>query len=358
VRRARIARTLRAFARSGGEDLHTGPGAADLAASVQAAGGVLTTADLAAVAPRDRAPLQGSYRGWTVYTMPPPSSGGVVLLQALAVLEGYALPALGRGSPAYDHLLAEVLQHGFADRARHLGDPDRVAIPVEALLAPARVREIRAAIDPARAFPADHYGAPLDPGQDAGTLHISVIDADGMAVALTTTINTSFGSRVFGARSGVLLNNQMDDFVARPGVPNAYGLVGSRSNAVAPGARPLSSMSPTVLVAPDGRRIAVGASGGPFIISSTLQVILDIVDFGRDPNDAVSAPRIHHQWQPRLLFVDEGVEPATVAALRAIGHEIKQMPMFSAVQVVTRTPEEGLLGASDPRKAGAPAGAP
>jgi gamma-glutamyltranspeptidase/glutathione hydrolase len=198
---------------------------------------------------------------------------------------------------------------------------------------------------------------PIDPGTDDGTLHLSVLDSDGMAVALTTTINTSFGSRVVVPELGLVLNNEMDDFVARPGVPNAYGLVGSESNAVAPGARPLSSMSPTVLLSPDGsQRIVVGASGGPFIISSTLQTIVNIIDFGMNPSEAVSAPRFHHQWQPELLFLDADFSPDTVRALSSRGHQTRLQTFGSSVQVIHAPGDGQMWGASDPRKGGWPAG--
>ena len=288
--------------------------------------------------------------------MPPPSSGGAVLLQVLAVLEGYELPTYGHGSADLYHLYAEAFQHAFADRARYMGDPDRIDVPTEAMLDPERIAEIRRQILPGRTFDREYYGTAIDIGRDAGTLHISVLDDDGMAVALTTTINTSFGSRVVGTRSGVLLNNEMDDFVARPGVPNAYGLVGSEANAVAPGARPLSSMTPTVLISPEGdRRIVVGASGGPFIISSTLQVIVDIIDFDLDPSEAVSAPRMHHQWAPEKLFIDADVSPDTERALIGRGHTVQRFPFFSSVQVVVSEgegSERAVYGAADPRKGG------
>lgn len=357
ARNPALGRAIDAWARSGGDALQQGPLAAQIVAAARSAGGILTPADLAAYRPRDRAPLVGNYRGWTVITMPPPSSGGAVLLQVLAVLEGHDLAALGQGSAAHLHLLAEAFQHAFADRAHFMGDPDRVTVPVDRMLAPARIADIQRRILPGRTFDADWYGLPVDIGQDAGTQHISVVDREGNAVALTTTINTSFGSKVVVPGLGLILNNEMDDFVARPGEANAYGLVGSEANAVSPGARPLSSMTPTVLVSPDGKkRIVVGASGGPFIISSTLQVISDLIDFGMDPSEAVSAPRIHHQWQPRLLFVDVGLSPDTVDLLRARGHETRAMDFFSSVEVIVF--EEGrATGASDPRKGGWPAGA-
>ncbi len=357
VTRRNLQKTLVALSRGGAAALYEGAGAAAISAAAKESGGILTVEDLAQYTVKDRTPIVGTYRGWTVTTMPPPSSGGVVLLQLLQVLEGYDLPAMGLNSAEYVHLVSEASKHAYADRAHYMGDPDRVEVPVAKLLAPERIDAIRHAIYPMRTFPPDAYGTPVDAGKDAGTLHLSVLDAEGMAVALTTTINTGFGSRVVVPTMGLVLNNEMDDFVARPGVPNAFGLVGSEANAVAPGARPLSSMTPTVLVSPDGtQRIVVGASGGPFIISSTLQVVLNIVDFGLDPSAAVGAPRFHHQWQPDTLFLDEGFSADTVRLLQARGHTTKEMPFFSAVQVVHQTEPGTMRGASDPRKGGWPAG--
>ncbi len=356
VRRPALARALRAFAHTGGEALRSGWVAEDMVAAARDAGGVLSLDDLAAYEVRERPPVIGHYRGWTITTMPPPSSGGAVLLQVLGVLEAYDLGALGEGSAAEWHLLAEAMQHAYADRAHFMGDPDRVEVPLDRMLSADRIAAVRAAIDMTTTLPADAYGLPVDPGHDAGTQHISVVDDRGLSVALTTTINTAFGAEVVAPRSGIVLNDEMDDFVARPGVPNAYGLVGSEANAVSPGSRPLSSMTPTILERPDGRRIVIGASGGPFIISSTLQVILGIVDFGLDPAEAVARPRMHHQWQPRLLFVDDGVPVDVIEGLRARGHRVRPMPFFSAVQVVTRDADGELLAASDPRKGGWPAG--
>ncbi|MCB9758785.1 MAG: gamma-glutamyltransferase [Alphaproteobacteria bacterium] len=358
VRRARLAATLSAWARSGGEALYAGSLADDLVAAVQGTGGVLTAEDLAAYAPKEREVLRGSYRGYTVLTMPPPSSGGAVLLQVLGVLEAWDLNALGHNSSSHVHLLAEAMKHAYADRARLMGDPDFVEVPVERMLSSERIEAVRRAIYPGLTFEKAYYGLPVDPGQDAGTQHISVIDADGMAVALTTTINTSFGSKVVAPKSGIILNNEMDDFVARPGVPNAYGLIGREANAVEPGKRPLSSMTPTVVLDPEGRVVmAIGASGGPTIISSTLQVLSNVIDFGMDPQEAVSAPRMHHQWVPEKLFLDDGFPRDVQDNLRARGHEVAEWSRFSSVQLVVVT-EEGLFeGASDPSKGGGPAAA-
>jgi gamma-glutamyltranspeptidase/glutathione hydrolase len=356
VERLKLGDTLERLVATRGGVLTSGKAAADIVRSARKAGGVLTVADLAEYRPKDREPVVGSYRGWKVITMPPPSSGGAVLLQILGVLESSDVAELGAHSAAYFHRLTEAMKHAFADRARLIGDPDRVEVPVGQIVSAERIAAVAADFDATRTFGSEHYGIPVDPGTDGGTQHISVLDAQGMAVALTTTINTSFGSRVIGSKSGVLLNNEMDDFVARPGEANHYGLVGSEANAVAPGARPLSSMSPTVLISPDeSQRIVVGASGGPFIISSTLQVIVDIIDFQMDVAEAVSVPRIHHQWAPNTLFVDTHTSPDTIAVLRALGHRVTVMDFFSSVQVVRSGPE-GIEGASDPRKGGWPVG--
>ena len=355
VRRRALAATLDAWARSGGEALQSGRIAEDIVDAVQGAGGVLTLQDLADYQPKVREPLVGRYRGYTVVTMPPPSSGGAVLLQALAVLEGYDLPSLGHNSADHMHLLAEVFQHAYADRAAVMGDPDFTQVPVDVMLADERIQAIRQSIWPGRTFDRDSYGSGYALPEDAGTLHISVLDGSGLGVALTTTINTSFGSKVVGPRSGVLLNNEMDDFVSKPGVPNAYGLIGREANQVEPGKKPLSSMTPTLLLDEQGQVVlAIGGSGGSFIISSTLQVMSNIVDFGMDPEEAVSAPRMHHQWVPELLFVDLGVPLDTVQALSGRGHEVREREFGSAVQVVAV--DDGVFsGASDPRKGGRPA---
>ncbi len=356
IERPRLAKTLKAWARSAGEDLHTGAGAQDLATAAQQSGGVLTVQDLAGYVPQDRAVLVGQYRGHTVLTMPPPSSGGAVLLQVLSVLEHWDLESLGHNSSEHIHLLAEAFQHAYADRAAYMGDPDFTTVPVARFMTPERVAQVRAAIDPDRTFDLDHYGVLIAPPVDAGTSHVSVIDADGVALALTSTINTSYGSRVVAPRTGVVLNNEMDDFVSKPGVPNTYGLVGREANAVEPGKKPLSSMTPTLVLDAEGQVVlAVGGSGGPFIISNTLQVISNVLDFGMDVGEAVSVPRIHHQWVPHLLFLDQGIPVDVQLSLLARGHELKQFAFRSAVQAVHRS-GDGLVGASDPRKGGLPAG--
>ncbi len=355
--RRQLATTLKRWVSSRGEDLHAGAGAARVVAAAARRDGVITAQDLRDYEPKLREPIEVEFRGHTLVTMPPPSSGGVILAQLLRVLDGYDLKALGHNSSDYVHLLAEAMKHAYADRAHHMGDPDFVDVPVDRLVSDERVTEIRRKIWPGRTFEADYYGQLIAPPTDGGTTHISVIDEDGMAVALTSTINTAFGSGVVAADIGVILNNEMDDFSAAPGSPNAYGLIGAEANAIAAGKRPLSSMSPTVILDSEGEVVfSVGGSGGSHIISSTAQVILNVLVFGMDAQEAVSAPRFHHQWQPDLLLVEEDVPADVIHALEARGHVIKRYDYSIAVQAVARD-KDGLAGGADPRKGGWPAAA-
>ncbi|MEC7242860.1 MAG: gamma-glutamyltransferase [Myxococcota bacterium] len=356
VRRPRLARTLKKWASSSGEALYTGDIAADIVEATQAAGGILERADLEAYQPVEREPLVADYRGYTVVTMPPPSSGGAVLLQVLKALEGHDVASLGHNSSEHLHLLAEYMQHAYADRAAVMGDPAFTDVPVDSMLSEDRILAIRGRFVPDRTLEREVYGGAVSIPEDGGTHHLSVLDSEGFAVALTTTINTFFGSEVVAPRSGIVLNNQMDDFVAKPGVPNTYGLIGRAANAVEPGKKPLSSMTPTVVFKDGDVVLVVGASGGPFIISSTLQAISNVVDFGMTAEEAVSVPRMHHQWVPELLFVDEGIPVDVVRRLEERGHEVRQMAFFSAVQLI-QYGNDGFFGAADPRKGGRPAGA-
>jgi gamma-glutamyltranspeptidase/glutathione hydrolase len=331
-RRPALGDAIAAWADTGGEAMRTGWVARDFVDAARAAGGVLTMEDLAAYRVKERAPLVGEWNGYTVVTMPPPSSGGIALLQMLGA---------GATTP---HCEVEAAKHAMADRAAHGGDPDFVAVDTAALLAKAPA--IRADCGPLT-HPPDHYGA-VAPAVDAGTQHISVMDGEGMAVALTTTVNTSFGSGVIAPKSGIVLNDQMDDFATKPGQPNAFGLVQGEQNAVAPGKRPLSSMAPTVFVK-DGRpAMAIGASGGPTIITGTYQVARAILEKGLTPEQADAAPRWHHQWLPNVVMVEEAFDTAPFVQA---GHDIKVMPSFTAVQVVVRT-ATGFDAASEPRKGG------
>lgn len=342
-RRPALAAALEAWRDSDGEAFRTGWVAQDLVETVRGAGGILTEADLRDYRVVERTPLSLSWQGHTVWTAPPPSFGGIALVEMLGATRGAA------------SLVCEVeaAKHAMAQRARVGGDPDFTAVPVEALTAPAFLDHIRSDCT-GQSHPPDHYAAPAATPQDAGTLHISVIDAEGWAVALTTTINTGFGSRLVAPRSGIVLNNEMDDFAANPGKPNTYGLVQGEANSIAPGKRPLSSMSPTVLTDANHRPVlAVGGSGGPFIITGTFQVIENLIVAGMSARDAVSAPRWHHQWMPDQVTLEAG-DPRR-AELEAAGNRVTELPRpFCAIQVVART-ARGVEAASDPRKGGAPA---
>ncbi len=352
-----LATTLARWASTRGEDLHTGAGARAVVAAVAAAGGSLSAADLATVQPKERDPTRFVWKGRTVFTAPPPSSGGLVVGVALRAVEAVNLAELGQGSSAATHAVTEAFKHVYADRARYLGDPDFVDVPLAQLLSDERIAEVMRRFDPRQTLPLDTYGVPLASPVDHGTQHISVIDVNGGAVALTSTVNTAFGSGVVVTSLGLLLNNQMDDFSMAPGRPNAYGLLGSEANALVGGKRPLSSMSPTlVLDGAENVEIAIGASGGAQIPSSVVVVLHNLVEFGLDAQEAVAAPRFHHQWMPNRLVVEPGFPEDVRAALVDRGHEVVVADLYSCVQVVRRTADGELEAGADPRKGGWPAG--
>ena len=364
-----LARTLRAIGAQGPAVFYEGPVADAIAKAVQEHGGILTTGDLARYRPVVRQPLHARYRGFEVLAFPPPSSGGVTLLEILNVLEGFDLASLGAGSSASIHRIAEAMKLAFADRAVYLGDPEFAELPVAALLDPAYAARQRARIDPAwwrrapwtwgqgeRAIRVTGPGLPQD---DAGTAHLSVADAAGNAVAITETINTPYGSLVMVPGTGILLNNEMDDFATRPGQPNAFGLIAlAGANGVAADKRPLSSMAP-VIVLEDGKlRFVAGSNGGPRIITTTLLALLNHLDFGMDVSEAVAAPRFHQQWQPDELLLEAGI-PADVAdALAARGQPVKRVDdLGGGVEAIAFDPKTGLLsGGVDPRRDGAASG--
>ena len=352
LRQTDLADTLKSIAERGPDAFYEGPIAEKIAAAVQGAGGIMTPADLAAYRPEIRMPVRGTYRGYEIVSMPPPSSGGVHLIEILNILEGYDLAGMGAGSAGALHTLAEAMKPAYADRATWLGDPSRTKVPVAGLTDKAYAAGMREKIDPERAKTAAEVSAgnPL-PYESDQTTHFSVVDAEGNAVSNTYTLNFSYGIGLVAEGTGVLLNNEMDDFSAKTGARNAYGLVGGEANAVAPGARPLSSMTPT-FVFRDGRLFLVtGSPGGSRIITTTLQVIVNVLDFRMNLAQAVAAPRIHHQWQPDVLMAEEGVSPDTLALLRAKGHNVKVGATSGSANSVMA--EDGLLaGASDPRQRG------
>lgn len=360
IRRPHLAETLAQLRRQGVSAFYRGALGRQLVAAVTKAGGVMAMDDLARYRPVERTPIVAQFRGRQIYLMPPPSSGGVVIAQALGILNARheSWDTAGPTSPAYLHLLAEALKHGFADRSREMGDPDFVQIPLQRLLGGTYVHELAARIQPDRVLTDGDYGSPSQrpttPARDAGTAHVSVVDAQGNAVALTTTINLEFGAHLVGGTTGVVLNDEMDDF-ATSAQPDAFGLRTSAANAVAPGKRPLSSMSPTIAVGPRGVEVVVGAAGGPTIISSTLQVLLDVLVFHMPAQAAVNAPRIHHQWAPPILNYEPQWPATAVDGLRIKGHQLVVRNKIGKVNLIVRSPT-GLDAAAEPRSGGAPAG--
>ncbi len=356
LKRPDLARTLAAVAEKGPAAFYTGDVARRLVAAMAADGGLISAADLKGYAPKERPLIRAKVMDFEIVSMPPPSSGGAVLVQVLQALDGVDLKALGHNSSAYLHRVAEALKHAFADRARVMGDPDFVDVPLAQMLSAEATARIKGAFRPDATLPRAAYGGRYGVPEDGGTSHFSVVDARGNAVALTSTVNTSFGSLYVAGDTGVLLNNEMDDFVAKPGVPNAFGLVGREANTIRPGKRPLSSMSPTIVLDEKGQvRLVVGASGGPTIITGTLQVLLNVMVFGMDVRAAVEAPRVHHQWVPELLFVSRDLPRDVHEALKARGHALKPVGRFNAVQAVEVVGARQ-AGASDPSKRGRPAG--
>jgi gamma-glutamyltranspeptidase/glutathione hydrolase len=356
---ADLASTLAAIASQGPEAFYGGEIAASIVNCATSAGAGVTLEDMAGYRPLWREPITGSYRGLKIISMPPPSSGGVHLVQMLNILEGFDLTATGFGSAATCHLLAEAMKFAFADRSLYLGDSDFVPVPVGRLTSRARADSLRALIHPEIARPESSIkGAALDPPESNETTHFSIVDGQGNAVAATLTINLTFGSRLVAPGTGVILNDEMDDFVAAPGRPNAYGLVGGEANSIAPGKRPLSSMTPTIILS-DGRvRLVSGAPGGSRIITTVLQTIVNVLDFEMDALQAVSAPRIHHQWfPPRLYHEYFGLSPDTAEKLQSMGHQLSARDPMCNAQLIVVDPLSGKrFGASDPRGMGTAAG--
>ena len=323
-----LAGTLRAISGKGVAGFYKGAVGAAIAASSKAGGGLITQADLDQYQPRERAPIECDYRGFHVVSAPPPSSGGVTLCEMLNVLEGYSLKDLGFHSAQAVHFQIEVMRHAYVDRNNNLGDPDLVSNPIDRLLDKAYAAKIRAAINPHQAGVSRDIKPGVAPHEGSNhegsnTTHYSIIDRWGNAVAVTYTLNNWFGARVTAAGTGVLLNNEMDDFTSKPGVPNAFGLVQGAANAIAPGKRPLSSMCPTI-VTRDGKPLLVlGTPGGSRIITAVLQVIVNVVDYGMNVQEAVDAPRFHQQWLPDVTNVEDfALSPDTRALLAGMGHHL------------------------------------
>jgi gamma-glutamyltranspeptidase/glutathione hydrolase len=350
-----LAATLKKIAAEGPDGFYKGEVAERIAASVQEAGGSMTVEDLANYRAVIRAPVTGTYRGHEIVSMPPPSSGGTHIIQILNVMEGYPIGFLGHNSSDTIHLMAESMKRAYADRSEYLGDPDFVDVPVKALTSKDYAAKIREGISLNRATPsATIKPGKLAPYESDQTTHFSIVDKDGNAVSNTYTLNFSYGSGMTAAGTGVLLNNEMDDFSAKPGVPNAYGLIGGEANAVEPGKRPLSSMSPTIVLKDGKPFLVTGSPGGSRIITTTLQVISNMIDHGMNVAEATHAARIHHQWLPDEIRVEQGgLSRDTVAALEAKGHTIAVKSVMGSTQSIHVDTDKGLLlGASDPRRTG------
>ena len=351
-----LARTYRAVADRGIDWFYNGPFAREVGKWMSRNGGILTADDFAAYRVRLREPVRTRYRQYTIVGFPPPSSGGVHVAQILNVLEQFDLASLHKQDPAlFYHVAAEAMKLAFADRAHWLGDPDFADVPrglVDREYARGLAARIR--LDGVTDVPA--HGRPPRWQQDhfgKHTTHIAAADGEGNWVAITATVNTGFGSKVIVPDTGVILNNQMDDFSVAPGVPNAFGLLGAEANAIAPGKRPLSSMSPTIVLR-DGRPIlTLGAAGGPKIITQVLLTIIYHLDLGMDLSEALAAPRIHHQWRPDELLVEKSLDPAIVAALEKLGHRVERTRSVGVTQAIGISPDgPALIGVHDPRVQG------
>ncbi len=358
LRQPELAATLSRIARLGAKDFYEGETARRLAAEMASHGGLITLGDLKNYHVLERVPLQGAYRNYTILTAPLPSSGGIGLLQMMGMLAGSGYEKSGAGSAAAIHYVAEAMRRFYADRSRYLGDPDFVKAPVQGLLDTNYIRRRRASIDPNRATPS----SVIQPGKPVGregteTTHYSIVDAEGNAVAVTYTLNNGYGSGVTVPGLGFLLNDEMDDFASKPGSPNLFGLIQDEGNAIQPGKRPLSSMTPTIVLRDGKPFMILGAPGGPRITTAVLQTFLNVADFGMNIQDAVDAPRFHHQWMPDKLYLERGISPDTVAALRARGHQVEYSPGVVLARVEAILIEGGWVqGAADGRWVGKAAG--
>jgi gamma-glutamyltranspeptidase/glutathione hydrolase len=345
-----LADTLGAIAREGPAAFYRGTIADKLVAAVRAAGGIMTRDDLKRYQPIERVPTVGSYRSYRIISMPPSSSGGVALVEMLNILEGYALGEVDAATRV--HLMLEAMKRAYFDRAKFLGDPASVTPPTY-LTSKRFAASVRERIDPARAAAAASFGSIFAPAREGdNTTHFSVVDRFGNAVANTTTLNLSYGLGLVAEGTGILLNNELDDFAAKPGAPNAYGLIGGDANAPGPRKRPLSSMTPTIVLKDGKPFLVTGTPGGSRIITTVLQVIVNVIDRKLSIADAIAEPRVHHQWSPDEVVVERGFSPDLVGALKARGHNVVEgLPPTSANSILV-TPA-GLLGAADNRTRGA-----
>lgn len=369
-RQPELARTLeRIAADPKANEFYKGAMARELAAEIHRGGGLITAEDLAEYEVKERQPIRGLYRGYEIISAPPPSSGGITMVEALNILEGYDLGKMGNRSADSIHLITEAFRRAFFDRAELLGDPDFSQIPVAQLIDKRYATGWRRSLDMMRASDSKELRRPSGFGdldrraalqqpyvgrESNNTTHYSVVDPQGNAVAVTTTLNDSFGSAVTAGKLGFLLNDEMDDFTSKAGVPNGYGLIQGEANAIAPGKRPLSAMAPTIVLKDGKLAMVLGSPGGPRIISTVANILMGVVDYGLDIQQAVNAPRFHHQWQPDEIEIEKaGISPDTIKLLQARGHKIKEQGYWSDGECIGVDPKTGeLLGAPDGRNGG------
>jgi gamma-glutamyltranspeptidase/glutathione hydrolase len=348
-----LAQTLERISKNGANEFYEGETAKRFAEEMAKNGGLISLSDLKNYKAIERTPLTGKYHNYTIITSPPSSSGGIALLEMLGILEGSGYEKGGSGSASAIHYAAEAMRRAYADRNEYVGDPAFVKVPIAGLLDPAYLARLRASIDPERATPSDS----VRPGKPVGsesmeTTHYSVVDGEGNAVAVTYTLNGGFGNGITVPGLGFLLNNEMDDFASKPGTPNMFGLVQGEANAIQPGKRPLSSMTPTIVLKDGKLFMTAGAPGGSRISTAVLQVILNVLDFGMNVQDAIDAPRFHHQWQPDKLSLEPGISPDTVALLKSRGYDVDYAPGVVLAQVAAIVSDGGWLqGGSDGRSA-------
>jgi len=359
-----LAHSLRSVSAGGSAAFYHGAIAKEVVAGSEAHGGLLTLKDFASYSVTETHPVVCAYRGYTVLSAPPPSSGGVTLCEMLNILQAYPLGQYGWRSAQEVHLMTEAMRRAYFDRNTYLGDPDFIRNPVDRLMGDAHAKALRATIMPDKATPSAQIGVAEAPPEHANTTHYSVVDRWGNAVAVTYTINDDFGAKVIAERTGFFLNDEMDDFTAKPGSPNAFGLVQGKANAIAPGKRPLSSMTPTILLKDGKPVLVVGTPGGARIITTVLEIIVAVVDHNISLQEAVDAPRYHHQWLPDTLQAEPGaLTPATVAALEAMGHKVTPLEPWGTgnsadvIAIKSGAPPR-LQGANDARAPGGSAAAP
>lgn len=350
LRQPELAASMKRIAAQGAAGFYKGKTAEQIVKAVNDAGGLMSMQDMADYQAIARKPVSGNYRGFEIVSMPPPSSGGIHIVEILNILEGYPLKDYGQNSAQTIHLMAEAMQLAYADRSEYLGDSDFIDVPVKGLTSEKYAAKLRATINPNKARPATEVkpNNPM-PYESDQTTHFSVVDKQGNAVANTYTLNFSYGTGLVANGTGILLNNEMDDFSAKPGVPNAYGLLGGDANAVEPGKRPLSSMSPTMVFKDGAPYVVTGSPGGSRIITTVTQIISNVIDHDMNIAEATHAPRIHDQWMPDEIRIEKALSVDTVKKLESMGHKVSPQEVMGSTQSIMVTPQ-GLYGSSDPRQ--------